>query len=161
MVIPCQKKSILSQRFGANSKERMDFFCVGHMHSLTYLSTICKYYSSSSTSAYVCTRRHVRNSRKRHDIDGAKNGAKWQMSPNVGSIFSDMSPTCRPTRQCRVKIGNADIRKTQLSRGHLDQTVLQSGPLERATLLRGKISLVRSATESHPTLSVQGFFERY
>ena len=71
---------------------------------------IRKYYSSSSTSAYICTCRHVGNSRKRHNIDdGAKNGAKWQMSPNVGPTFSDMSPTCRPTHQCRVEIGNADI----------------------------------------------------
>jgi hypothetical protein len=103
------KNSILSQRFGANSRERMDFFCAGHMHSLTYLSTIRKYYSSSSTSAYVCTRRHVGNSRKQHDIDGAKNGAKWQMLPNVGPKFSNMLLTCCPIRQCRVKIGNADI----------------------------------------------------
>ncbi len=110
------KKSILSQRFGTNSRERMDFFYAGHMHSLTYLSTIRKYYSSSSTSAYVCTRRHAGNSQKRHDIDGAKNGAKWQMLPNVGPTFSDMSPTCRPTRQCCVKIGDADIRQTQLRR---------------------------------------------
>jgi hypothetical protein len=115
MVIPCQKNSILSQRFGTNSRERMDFFCAGHMHSLTYLSTIRKYYSSSSTSAYVCTCRHVGNSQKWHDIDGAKNGAKWQMSPNVGPTFSDMLPTCRPTRQCRIKIDDADIRQTQLS----------------------------------------------
>jgi hypothetical protein len=99
----------------ANSRERMEFLCVGHMHSLTYLSTICKYYSNSSTSAYVCTHQHVGNSRKRHDIDGAKNGAKWQMSPNVGPTFFDMLPTCRPTHQCRVKIGDADIRQTQLS----------------------------------------------
>jgi hypothetical protein len=90
------------------------FFCVGHVHSLTYLSTIRKYYGSSSTSAYVCTCRHVGNSRKQHDIDGAKYGAKWQMSPNVGPTFSNMLLTCRPTRQCCVKIGDADIRQTQL-----------------------------------------------
>jgi hypothetical protein len=117
MVIPCQKKSILSQRFGANSRERMEFFCAGHMHSLTYLSTIRKYYSSSSTSAYVCTRRHVGNSRKQHDIDGAKNGAKRQMLPNVGPTFSDMLPTCHPTRQCCVEIGNTNFQLTQLSQG--------------------------------------------
>jgi hypothetical protein len=44
------KKSILSQRFGADSSERMEFFCAGHMPSLTYLSTISKYYSTSRTS---------------------------------------------------------------------------------------------------------------
>jgi hypothetical protein len=109
------KNSILSQRLGANSRERMEFFCVGHMHSLTYLSTIRKYYSSSSTSAYVCTCQHVGNSQKQHSIDGTKNGAKWQMLLNVGPTFSDMSPTCCPTHQCHVKIGNADIRQTQLS----------------------------------------------
>jgi hypothetical protein len=38
-----------------------------------------------------------------------------QMSPNVGPTFSDMSPTCRPTRQCSVKIADADIQQTQLS----------------------------------------------
>jgi hypothetical protein len=38
-----------------------------------------------------------------------------QMSPNVGPTFSDMSPTCRPTRQCFVKIADADIQQTQLS----------------------------------------------
>ena len=85
------------------------------MHSLTYLSTIRKYYSSSSTSAYLCTRRHVGNSQKQHEIDRAKNGAKWQMLPNVGPTFSDMSPTCCPTHQCRVEIGDADIRQSQLS----------------------------------------------
>jgi hypothetical protein len=58
------KNSILSQRFSANSRERMEFFCAGHIHSLTYLSTIRKYYNSSSTSAYICTRRHVGNSQK-------------------------------------------------------------------------------------------------
>ncbi len=91
------------------------FFCAGHLHSLTYLSTICKYYSSSSTSAYICTRQHVGNSQKQHDIDGAKNGAKWQMSPNVGPTFSDILPTCHPTRQCCIKIGDTNIRQTQLS----------------------------------------------
>jgi hypothetical protein len=81
---------------------------------LTYLSTIHKYYSTSNTSSYVCTRRHVGNSRKRHDIYRAKNGEKWQMSPNVGPTFSDISPTCCPTRQCCIKIANTDIRQTQL-----------------------------------------------
>ena len=73
-----------------------------------------KYYSTSSTSSYVCTRRHVGNSQKRNDIDGAKNGEKWQMLLNVGPTFSDMLPTCCPTRQCCIKIGDADIRQTQL-----------------------------------------------
>ncbi len=90
------------------------FFCAGHMHSLTYLSTIRKYYSSSSTSVYVCTCRHVGNSQKRHNIDGAKNGAKWQVLLNVGPTFSDMLPICCPTHQCCVEIGNADIQQTQL-----------------------------------------------
>ena len=90
------------------------FFCAGHMHSLTYLSTIRKYYSTSSTSSYICTCRHVGNSRKRHDIDGPKMEQERQMLPNVGPTFSDMSPTCRPTRQCCVKIANADIRQTHL-----------------------------------------------
>jgi hypothetical protein len=93
----------------------MDFFCAGHMPSLTYLSTIREYYSTSSTSFYVCTRRHVGNSQKQHDIDGPKMEQERQMSPNVGPTFSDMSPTCRPTRQCRVKIANVNIRQTQLS----------------------------------------------
>jgi hypothetical protein len=106
--------SILSQRLGANSSERMDFFRAGHMPSLTYLSTIRKYYSTSSTSSYVCTRRHVGNSRKRHDIDGPKMEQERQMSPNVGPTFSNTSPTCHPTSQCRVKIAGADIRQTQL-----------------------------------------------
>jgi hypothetical protein len=113
-VLSCQKNSILSQRFGANSSERMDFFCAGHMPSLTYLSTIRKYNSTSSTSSYVCTRRHVVNSRKQHDIDGPKMEQERQMLPNVRPTFSDMSPTCRPTRQCCVKIADADIRQTQL-----------------------------------------------
>jgi hypothetical protein len=115
VILPCQQKSILSQRFGANSNERMDFFCADHMPSLTYLSTIHKYYSTSSTSSYVCTCRHVGNSQKRHDIDGPKMEQERQMSPNVGPTFSDMSPTCHLTRQCCVKIANADIRQTQLS----------------------------------------------
>jgi hypothetical protein len=51
-------------------------------------------------------------------MDGAKNGEKWQMLPNVGPTFSDMSPTCRPTRQCRIKIVDADIQRTQLSSRH-------------------------------------------
>ncbi len=85
------------------------------MPSLTYLSTIRKYYSTSRTSSYVCTRRHVGNSRKRHDIDGPKMEQERQMSPNVGPTFSNMSLTCHPTRQCRVKIANANIRQTQLS----------------------------------------------
>jgi hypothetical protein len=114
IIVPCQKNSILSQRFGANSSERMGFFCAGHMPSLTYLSTICKYYSTSSTSSYVCTRQKVSNSRKRHDIDGLKMEHERQMSLIVGPTFSDMSPTCRPTRQCCVKIADADIRQTQL-----------------------------------------------
>ncbi len=84
-------------------------------NTLIYLSTIRKYYSTSSTCSYVCTCQHVGNSQKRHDIYGAKNGEKWQMSPNVGLTFSDKLPTCRPTRQCHVKIANADIRQTQLS----------------------------------------------
>ncbi len=141
MVIPCQKKSILSQRFCTNSRERFDFFCAGHMHSLTYLSTIRKYYSSSSTSAYVCTCRHVSNSQKRHDIGGAKNGAKWQMLPNVEPTFSDMLPTCHPARQCCVKIGDTIIRQTQLSgwkvilgsndtRNHKQQVLLNEGKLQ-------------------------------
>ncbi len=90
------------------------FFCVGHMPSLIYLSTICKYCSTSSTSSYVCTHRHVGNSQKRHDIDEPKIEQERQMFPNFGPTFSYMSPTCRPTRQCRVKIANADIRQTQL-----------------------------------------------
>ncbi len=94
IIVPCQKNSILSQRFGANYSERMEFFCAGHMPSLTYLSTIRKYYSTSSTSSYVCTRRHVGNSQKRHDIDGPKMEQERQMSLNVGPTFSDMSPTC-------------------------------------------------------------------
>ncbi len=49
------------------------------------------------------------------NIYGAKNGEKWQMSPNVGRTFSDMLPTCRPTGQCRVEIANANIQQTQLS----------------------------------------------
>ncbi len=49
-----------------------------------------------------------------HDIDGAKNGAKWQMLPNVGPTFSNMLLTCRPTHQCCVKIGDAKIQQTQL-----------------------------------------------
>jgi hypothetical protein len=83
-------------------------------NTLTYLSTICKYYSTSKTSSYVCTHRHVRNSQKRHDIYGAKNGEKWQMLPNVGSTFSDISLTCHPTSQCCVKIADANIQQTQL-----------------------------------------------
>jgi hypothetical protein len=116
VIVPyhAKKISILSQRFGANSSERMDFFCAGHMPSLTYLSIIRKYYSTSSTSSYVCTRRHVGNSRKRHDIDGPKMEQERQMSPNVGPTFFDMSPTCRPSRQCCVKIADANIRQTQL-----------------------------------------------
>jgi hypothetical protein len=82
-----KKKSILSQRFGANSSERMEMFFAGHMPSLTYLSTIHKYYSTSSTSSYVCTCRHVGNSQKQHDIDGPKMEQERQMLPNVG-------PTC-------------------------------------------------------------------
>ncbi len=74
-----------------------------------------KYYSTSSTSSYVCTCRHVGNSQKWRDIYGAKNGEKWQMPPNVGLKFSTMSPTCHPTYQCRIKIANADIREIQLS----------------------------------------------
>jgi hypothetical protein len=109
IIVPCQKNSILSQRFGTNSSERMDFFCAGHMPSLTYLSTICKYYSTSSTSSYVCTHQHVGNSRKRHDIDEPKMEQERQMSRNVGPTFSDMSPTCCPKRQCRFKIANAGI----------------------------------------------------
>jgi hypothetical protein len=31
------------------------------------------------------------------------------MLPNVGPTFSDMSPTCRPTRQCCVKIADTNI----------------------------------------------------
>ncbi len=50
--------------------------CLDPLHSLTYLCTIRKYYSTSSTSSYVCTCRHVGNSQKWHDIDGAKNGAR-------------------------------------------------------------------------------------
>ncbi len=111
-----KKISALSQRFGANSSERMDFFCAGHMPSLTYLSTIRKYYSTSSTSSYVCTHRHVGNSRKRHDIDGPKMEQERQMLPNVGPTFSDMSPTCRRTCQRCIKIADADIQQTQLSR---------------------------------------------
>ena len=84
-------------------------------NTLTYLSTIRKYYSTSSTSSYVWTRQHVGNSQKRHDIYGAKNGEKWQMSPNVGLTFSDMLPTFCRTHQCCIKIGNANIRQTQLS----------------------------------------------
>jgi hypothetical protein len=86
-----------------------------HKNTLTYLSTIRKYYSTSSTSSYVCTRQHDGNSQKRHNIYGAKNGEKWQMLPNVGPTFSDILPTCRPTRQCRIKNADADIRQTQLS----------------------------------------------
>jgi hypothetical protein len=116
MVIQYQakKKSILSQRFGTNSSERMEFFCAGHMPSLTYLSTISRYYSTSSTSSYVCTCQHVGNSQKRHNIDELKMEQERQMSPNAGRTFSDMSPTCRPTCQCCVKIADADIRQTQL-----------------------------------------------
>jgi hypothetical protein len=84
-------------------------------NTLTYLSTICKYHSTSSSSSYVCTCRHVGNSQKRCDIYGAKNGEKWQMLPNVGPTFSDISPTCRPTCQCCVKVADANIRQTQLS----------------------------------------------
>jgi hypothetical protein len=73
----------------------MDFFCAGHMPSLTYLSTIHKYYSTSSTSSYVCTHQHVGNSQKRHDIDGAKNGTrKADVAECQAEIFqhvSDMS----------------------------------------------------------------------
>ncbi len=92
-------------------------FCAGHMPSLTYLSTIRKYYSTSSTSSYICTHQHVGNSQKRHDIDRPKMEQERQMSPNVGPTFSDMSPTCCPTQQCRVKIANADIQQTQLRWG--------------------------------------------
>ncbi len=116
IILPCQKNSIFSQRFSANSSERMEFFCAGHMPSLTYLSTIRKYYSTSSTSSYISTCWHVGNSRKWHDIYRPKmEQEEKQMLPNVGPIFSNMSPTCCPTRQCRVKIANADIRQTQLS----------------------------------------------
>ncbi len=84
-------------------------------NTLTYLSAIRKYCSSNSTSYYVCTRRHVGSSQKQHYIDGVKNGAKWQMLPNVRPTFSNMLLTCHPTRQCCVKIANANIRQTQLS----------------------------------------------
>ncbi len=32
--------------------------------------------AAMTTTSYVCTRRHVGNSQKRHNIDGAKNGAR-------------------------------------------------------------------------------------
>jgi hypothetical protein len=38
-----------------------------------------------------------------------------------------------------------------------NQTALQLGPLERATVLQALESLVRFATESHTTLFSQGF----
>ncbi len=52
-------------------------------------------------------------------LTGKKMEQERQMSPNVGPTFSNMSPTCRPTRQCRIKIANADIRQTQLSSSDL------------------------------------------
>ena len=89
------------------------FFCaVIRTHLPTwalYVSTI-----TSITSPYVCTCWYVSNPRKWHDIDGAENGEKWKMLPNVGPTFSNMSLTCHPTHQCRVEIANADIQQTQL-----------------------------------------------
>ncbi len=59
VIIPCQKKSILSQRFGANSSESMEFFCAGHMPSLIYLSTIRKYFYHQFLRMYTPTWRQL------------------------------------------------------------------------------------------------------
>ncbi len=53
-----------------------------------------------------------------HENDTTLMGQKWNKKGRcpqmLGRHFPDMSLTCRPTRQCRVKIANADIRQTQL-----------------------------------------------
>jgi hypothetical protein len=148
------KKSILSPKKIPSSHKDLapiplrgwNFLCV-HMHSLTYLSTICKYYSTSSSSSYVCTCQHVAKTRKRQDIVGAKNGEKWQMSPNVGPTFSDILPTCRPTRQCHIKIADADIRQTQLSKQsfcHAGDVMLTSSSQTRGYMLCTVLHLLKT-----------------
>jgi hypothetical protein len=107
------------------------------MPSLTYLSTIRKYYSTSSPSSYVCTPRHVGNSQKRHGIDGPKMEQERQMLSNVWPTFSDMSPTCRLTRQCRVKIADANIQQTQLSTNGTI-TVQHGNKIDRMNIRRVK-----------------------
>jgi hypothetical protein len=46
-----------------------------------------------------------------------------------------------------------------IHQGLVNQIALHLEPLERATLLQGLMSLVRLATERHPTLFTQGFIE--
>ncbi len=114
MIILCQKFHPLTKIWRQFQGDD-GIFCAGHMHSLTYLSTIRKYYSSSSTSAYVCTRRHVVNSQNDMTLTGPKMEQNGRCCQMLGQHVADMLPTCRPTRQCRIKIGDANIRQTQLS----------------------------------------------
>jgi hypothetical protein len=93
-LIPCQKNSILSTKKIPSSHKDLvpipvrgwNFLC-SHTHSLTYLSTIRKNYSTSSTSSYVCTCQHVGNTQKRHDI---VRGQKWRKMADNAECRADI-----------------------------------------------------------------------
>ncbi len=86
------------------------FFCAGHMPSLTYLSTIRKYYSTSSNlRMWTPTCRQLTKTTRYWQ---AKNGTR---KADVAECRADIFRHVSNIRQCRVKIANADIRQTQLS----------------------------------------------
>jgi hypothetical protein len=72
-----------------------------HFFASTYLPehTVRKYYSTFSTSSYVCEADMLGADRNDMTLSGPK---------------SDMSPTCRPTQHLGPKIADTDIRQNQL-----------------------------------------------
>ena len=97
---------VLSRRggitIGANSRS----YALTYLPELLYVST---------TVLLVLVPTYVRPTyRKWTKTTGHQPGQNGAMSCHVGPAFSELSWTCHPTRHLGPKIGDSDIRQTQL-----------------------------------------------